>query len=85
MKEFNIPIFLLLSILLRVLALGAGLGEALVLIALTSLYGFWIYLESKKQVPVNKDILERIIFIEEKMQLTQDKLNSIVIGSHFKR
>ncbi len=85
MKELNIPILLLLSVLVRVLALGAGFGEALVLIALVSLYGFWIYLESKKQVPVNKDILERIIFIEEKLQLTQDKINSIVISTHFKR
>lgn len=84
-KYLNLPSFLILSFIIRLLIVGAGIGEALVAIALSGLYGFYYYLESKKEPIANKDLLERLLALEDQIKTTREKVNSITLASHLKR
>jgi len=77
----NLPSLLLTSLLIRTLIFGASIGDAIALIALSALYGYHYYLQSKKQVPVNKEILDRIVQIEESLKDTKSKVGALAIAS----
>jgi hypothetical protein len=84
-KHLNLPTLILSSFLIRLLVLGAGIGEALVIIGLSALYGYHLLLESKKQTPVNKEIVDRIVELEEQLSITKNKVNAINLASSMKR
>lgn len=51
---------LLLVVVARAVVFSASVGDALAIAALSALYGFDLYLESKKEVPINDSIKEEI-------------------------
>ncbi len=75
----HLPCLFLFSLLTKVIVFGASTGDALALIALSSLYGFHLHLESKKEVPANKTILEKLSFLEEQYRLSSAKVAALQI------
>lgn len=71
--------------MVRVLITGASLGEALGLFALSALYAFHLFLESKKEPIANQDLWNRLIELEEAHKSVRDKISSIQVASSFKR
>ncbi len=84
-KYLNIPTFILLALLARILYMGAGFGEALGLLALAGLYAFHLFLEEKRQPQANKDLWDRLIALEENNKVIRDKVNSFQIANSLKR
>lgn len=75
------PSLLLSSYLIRILVTGSSVGDAISLFALCSLFAYNTFLESKKQTPVNKDVYDKISYLEEQLGLTKSKLSSIQLGN----
>ncbi len=80
----NIPTCVLVSYLVRLIVTGASLGDALVVIGLSALYGGWVYLESKKDIPVNKPIIDRLCDLEEQLKITKDNLANMKLSTQLK-
>lgn len=74
------PQALLVAYLVRLLLTGACVGDALALFALVGLYAFFEYIELKKQVPINKDALERITLLETKYSEANNKLTALTLN-----
>lgn len=85
MKEFHLTVVMLIALVVRILLFGATMGDAVFATALCGLYGWHLWLESKAAKPVNKEIMDRIYFLEESLAATKDKVNSIMVATHFKR
>jgi nitrogen regulatory protein PII-like uncharacterized protein len=86
MKSYlNLPTLILISFLIRLLIMGASIGDALVIIALSSLYGFFYFIESKKEPEANKELKDRIVELEEQVKIVKDKAASLSLASSFKR
>lgn len=81
----SIPSLVLISFTIRMLITGADIGDALVIIGFSGLYAYYLFLESKKDVPVNKDILDRIVATEEQLQVVKSKTDSIMISTTLRR
>jgi len=84
-KYLPLPFFLLLSFLVRLLFTGANIGEAIVIIALSCLYGFFHFLHNKKEPEVNKDLKNRLVEMEEQHKLLKDKVSSLNFGFNLKK
>lgn len=85
MKELHLTVVMLIALVVRILFFGATIGDAIFATALVGLYGWHLWLESQAAKPVNKEIIDRIYFLEESLAVTKDKVNSIVVATHFKR
>jgi len=84
-KYLNLPSFLLSFFLIRLLITGCGIGDSIALVALSSLYGFYCYLDSRKEPELNKDYKDRLLALEEQIKTTREKVNSITLGSHLRK
>lgn len=84
-KHLKFPPLILLSFLIRLLITGASIGDALVMIALCSVYAGYLYLESKKDPIANKSLVDRIVEIEEQVKLNKEVVHSLKLGSSLKR
>lgn len=84
-KHLNFPTLILSVFILRPLVLGASLGDALVIIGLSALYGAHYYFESKKEPIANKELIDRIIFLEEQQKSTKEVIHSIKLGSGLRK
>ena len=62
---------------IRLLATGASLGDALVIIALSGIYAFYMYLEEKRELEVNKDIKDRLVQVETMVQQANTKVSAM--------
>lgn len=83
--ERYFPLLLLSFIMLRVLIVGASFGDSLVVLALCALYAGQHYFESKKEPIPNKEILNRIVDLEEQLKSTKDVIHSLKLGASLKR
>lgn len=81
----NLPPITLGAYLIRILATGASVGDSLVIIGLSALYGWFLYTESKKETPVNKQYLDRLIDIEEQVKLNKETVNAFKLGNQLRR
>jgi hypothetical protein len=54
--EKKIALSAMLVFGLRLVIKGAGIGDACALAALCGLYGFILYLDSKREVPINDQV-----------------------------
>ena len=79
-----LPQVLLSSLLIKCLITGSSIGDALGLIGLASLVGFNLYLDVKREIPVNKEIKDRLLELEESVRETKSKVSAIVLSSPFK-
>lgn len=84
-KYLNLPTFLLSSFLIRLLIVGASIGDSITMLALAGLYGVWYYFELKREPEANKDLKNRIVELEESQKLLRDKVNSSNLGSQLRR
>lgn len=84
-KYLNFPILILSAFIMRLLITGASVGDSLVILGLSALYSFYYYIESKKQPIANKDLIDRIVELEEQIRATKESVHSIKLGSSFKR
>ena len=50
----------MMAVCVRVVIVGAGVGDALAVAALGGLYAFTLFLESKKEAPVNESIKKEL-------------------------
>lgn len=85
MKEVHLSLVMLIALLARILVCGATVGESVFAVALVALYGWHMWLAAQVKPPVNKDIIDRVFYLEESLQSTKDKLNSLLISTHLKR
>lgn len=84
-KYLNFPVLILTAFIIRPIYFGASIGDALVIIGLSGLYAAYYYLQSVKQPIANKDLIDRIVYLEEQLQLTRESVNSMRLGSSLKR
>jgi hypothetical protein len=75
---FNIAVGVLL---VRILYLGASVGDSFALIGLCGLYGYFLFLESKKEVPANKELKEKVNALQEELKQLQDKVGSLKMSN----
>lgn len=83
--EKYLPTIVLIALLCRILVTGAGVGEALALLALSGLYGFHLYLNHKKAPKANQELWDRVISLEEQIKITKEKVSAVQIGNSLKR
>lgn len=74
-----LPIFLIKTTFLH-----GGLADALIIAALAGLFCFYLYLESKKEPVANKDLIDRIIYLETQTVEMKSKVSAIQIGNQFR-
>ncbi len=79
----NLAPIALSTYLIRLLITGATIGDSLTIIGLSSLYAFFLFLESKKQVPVNDDVWNRIIELEDRVKQHHDSISAFNIKNTF--
>lgn len=60
LKKINYSLIALLVLSTRLVLHGAGVGDSIALAALAALYGFTLYLEKTKIVPVNEQVREEL-------------------------
>lgn len=84
-KYLNLPAFLVSAYVIRLLLVGASLGDSITILALSSLYFLTYYFKSHKDEPVNKLVIDRIVELEETVKATKEKMNSFSLGNHLKR
>lgn len=84
-KYVNLPTFLILALLSRILVTGASIGESIALLSLSGLYSYFLFLESKKSPKANQELWNRVIELEEQLKLTRDKVNTVHLSSVMKR
>lgn len=69
---------ILLSVyLFRLLLTGASIGDSLVILCLSGLYGYYLYSEDKKIPEANVDIKNRLLAAEKQMEATNNKLSAM--------
>jgi len=64
---------------LRLLITGATIGDALVIASLSGLYGFYRYLDSKKEPVANQELKDRISGLETKTSNMDNKLGVLTL------
>lgn len=69
--------------LVRLLVTGASVGDSITLAALSALYAYFLFLESKKEIPLNKEHIDRIVELEERSKVHQDAINAFKIVGAF--
>lgn len=80
LKMISLPQILLSAFLIRLLVTGASIGDALALLSLSGIYAFYLYLESKKIPEANKDIKDRLVAIEDKVQKAESKIGLLTLN-----
>lgn len=83
--EKLLPAILLSAYIVRLLLVGASIGEALVIISLSSLLGLKMYLEDNKEEPINDEIKKQITQLNEELKTIKDSVASIKLGVHFNK
>lgn len=68
---------LVCSYVIRLLITGASLGDALALASLAGVYGYFLYLESKREPEINKEIKEKVILLEKLTEQTNNRLSAM--------
>lgn len=81
----NLPSIALFCYLGRLLYTGASIGDSFAIIGLSALYAGWLYLETKKEIPVNKAIVDRVVELEEALRLTKTQVDGLKLGSQLRR
>lgn len=84
-KYLNFPIVILSAFIIRLLITGAGLGDSLVIIGLSSLYAFNCYLQYKQEPVANKELINRVVELEEQVRITKENISSVKLGVSLKR
>ena len=64
---------------IRLLITGASIGDALVIIALSGIYAFYMHLEAKREPEVNKDLKDRLVSVEAMVQQANTKVSAMQI------
>lgn len=84
-KLLNLPTLVLFSFLIRILITGASIGDAISLLGLAALYSYHLYIDSKKQHPVNKVILDRISDLEDQVRVAKESVNAVKLAASFRK
>ena len=79
------PIVLLSVFLGRLVIFGSNLSDALIIIALASLYGFSLYLTSQEEEPINAAFKEQMEFLHKDVKEVQNGIAAIKIGATLRR
>lgn len=84
-KHLNLPTFLISAFLIRLLIVGAGIGDSIVMIVLGALYGGHVYLAHIKEPIVNKDVKDKINQMDELLTKVKNKVDSYSLGAALKK
>lgn len=63
--------------LIRLLITGASIGDAIVIIALSALYGFYMHLEASKEPVANQDLKDKIASLETLVNSASTKVAAL--------
>jgi len=77
----NFPILILSLFLLRLLITGASIGDAIALIALSGIYGFFKYLEHMKQPDINAEVKAQLEQVKADMSEVKNVVNTMKLGN----
>ena len=84
MKRFvNLPCFLLLSYTTKVLITGASIGDAIGLIALSTLAGWWFYLDENREPDINEKAKADVLKLAQELDLIKSSLSSLKLVNTF--
>lgn len=80
-----LPIFLLLAFVIRLLFLGASVGDAIALLSLSGLYGYYLYLENNKEEPINEQTKKQLEQMNLDLREMKSTIQAIKLGNSYKR
>lgn len=73
------PSFICMSVFgVRLVALGATIGDSIAMCALCALYGYTQYLEHKQIKPINESVLQELAHV-------RDTVNALKVAKSFGR
>lgn len=78
------PLIALGVFLCRTLITGASIGDSIELSALSALYAYYLYLESKKEPEANKQLKDDVASLREQMGSLRSSLDSVKFGYNLK-
>lgn len=61
------------------------ISNSITITALCCLYGLVLFLESKKEPEINKELKEKIILLEDKINKVETKASALTLSSQFQR
>ncbi len=76
-KTVNVPMTGFVLYLLYSVIAGFSIGSAIASFAICGLYGFKMYMDSKKSVDANEEMLKKLAYLES-------TINVLKVGSGFK-
>jgi len=79
-----IPVFILPFYLIRTAIYGSSLADAFILSALTGLYAFFSYLDSKKEPEANLEVKNRVTQLEKQIEETKSNVTALKIGTQLR-
>lgn len=79
-----VPVLLTGSIIATFIP-SSSIGTSIASLGLAALYGFSLFLQTKKEPIANKDLIDRIVSLEEKLSTTNNKLGAISLSNQFQR
>lgn len=72
LSQANLSLFVFIGLSIRLMAVGASIGDSIALAALAGLIGWKMYLDDKKEAPINEQIKADI----EELKLQINAVNS---------
>jgi hypothetical protein len=78
LKRLNYPLLFLAILLVRSAIVGAGIGDAIALTAAAALYAYSLYLETKREQPVNDQIRKDV-------ETLKHSVDSLKMAKNFSR
>lgn len=84
LKLLNFPLIILSFFLIRLLITGASIGDSIVLLGLSGLYGFYYHNESKKEPEINEEFKKKIAVMQNELDSIKNVQNTIKISSQIK-
>jgi hypothetical protein len=79
------PHFLLFSLLIRILIVGASLGEAIIMLVFGSIYAGHEYLDHIREPEANKAIKDDLAALKESHESLKNKVSSVTLANTFRK
>jgi hypothetical protein len=79
------PHFLIFSYLIRLLAVGAQFGDAIVMLVFGSLYALLTYLEHIREPEANAELKKKVQDLSESHESLKNKVSSVTLANSLRK
>ena len=85
MEKINIPLFALCLLSLRSVILGAGIGDAITIVALAGIYAYDLYLKQLKVIDINLETKDKLEVLQKQMNEIKDNVVALKISRTYNK